>query len=121
MWGGKRYSLSRGGLHVKGRVVENSKSVTTSSAGRDDVSYYPVVEFTTQKEEKIRFKGSTGMRTPEYEVGTPVDVLYNPANPNVAQMAVFSQLWLGPLVVTVLGLIMVSLGVGLYFVIGADV
>lgn len=119
VWGGKRYALSRNGLRAPGTVVENYKEVTKYS-DKTSTSYYPIIEFTTQKEERIRFKGSTGMQSPEYEVGAPVDVLYDPADPNAAQMAAFPHLWLGPLVVTILGFIMVSLGVGLYFIIGAD-
>lgn len=124
VWGGKRYLLSRGGVHIGGTVVENYESLTTvrrddrSNAREMEVSYYPVVEFTTQQGETIRFRGSTGSAVPDYEVGTPVEVLYDPRNPYGAQMADFSQLWLGPAVVTGAGLIAFIMGVGVFFLIG---
>jgi len=121
LWGKKRFLLSRNGLPGRGKVIENYKSETTSRKnGYDttDISYYPVVEFRTRSGETIRFRGSTGSGVPDYEAGAPVDVLYDPEKPHEAQISAFSQFWLGPMVVTIVGLIMFILGVGSFFMIG---
>ena len=125
IWGAKRYYISTSGLHAQGIVVENYKSVSVNSddsdrRSRSSVSYYPVVEFQTGQGEKIRFQGSTGSGTPDFEVGTPVEVIYKPQSPYEAQLAVFSQMWLGPVVVTVAGLIFLLMGVGSFFLIGSS-
>lgn len=129
-WGWNRYALSSNGLRAQGRVVENHKSVSTTdsppgggSSGQirnkyTYVSYYPVVEFVTENGETIRFRGSTGSGVPDYEPGTPVEVIYDPAEPHSAQMTAFSQRWLGPLVVTCAGLVLIFMGIGGFFLIG---
>jgi len=123
IWSAKRYDISTSGLHAQGRVVENYKSVSVAdpdSGKRSSVSYYPVVEFQTAQGEKIRFQGSTGTRTPDFEVGTPVAVVYKPQTPYEAQLTEFSQMWLGPVVITVAGLIFLLMSVGSFFLIGGS-
>lgn len=129
LWGWNRYALSSAGLRTQGRVVENYKAVSTTdsppgggSSGQirnkyTYVSYYPVIEFATERGETVRFRGSTGSGVPEYEPGAPVEVVYDPANPHKAQMTAFSQQWLGPLVVTGVGLLLLILGIGGFFLI----
>lgn len=123
LWGAQRYALFSAGLQAKGRVVENYKSVYTGSDTRTDdtsISYYPVVEFQDAQGQTIRFRGSTGSGAPEYEVGTPVEVLYDRENPYNAQLAAFSHLWLGPVVVSVAGFIFLVMGVAVFFLIGSS-
>jgi hypothetical protein len=124
IWVAKRYEISTNGVHAQGTVVENYKSISTNSEDSDRRSrssgaYYPVVEFQTEEGKKIRFQGSTGSGTPEFEVGTPVKVVYKPQNPHEAQLVNFTQMWLGPVVITIAGFIFFSMGVGSFFIMGA--
>jgi hypothetical protein len=106
-------------------VVENFKSISRESDGllRNSgvsESYYPVVEYHTPQGETFRFKGSTGSGVPEFEVGTPVELVYNPKNPSEAQLVNFSQFWLGPAVVIAVGLVFLLAGTGSFFLIGGS-
>lgn len=119
MWGAKRVTLFRNGLPAQGKVVEISESVSSDDDG-SHVSYYPVVEFQTRNGETFRFKGSTGSSSSDYETGATVRVRYNPKNPRDAQLANFSQFWLGPVVITAAGLIALFLGIGSFIVLFGD-
>jgi hypothetical protein len=78
-----------------------------------------VVEFVTKAGKTARFTGSTGgVGDPIIETGTEVRVIYDPADPSNAQIASFSQFWLGPLVVAVCGSIFLLMGTGGFFLIG---
>lgn len=126
MWGLKRQSLAQQGVETWGRVVaQEESSVSTGSSSRTGSyrnvkkSYSPVVEFVTEGSKTVRFTGSTGgVGDPIIETGTEVKVLYDPAEPGSAQIKSFSQFWLGPLAVTVAGIISLFLGVGGFFVMG---
>ena len=105
--GFKRSELLRSGLRTQGVVVDQFKSVSstigegTARITETSVSYYPVVEFLTQRGATIRFRGATGSGVPDYETGAVVKVVYRPDDPQQAKILTFSQFWLGPLVVTV--------------------
>jgi len=120
MWGAKRWALFRNGVPAEGKVVETCESSSTDSDGRTHVSYYPVVEFQPAQGGAVRFKGSTGTSSPEFETGATVRLRYNPKNPREAQLSNFSQFWLGPVAITAAGLIALFLGIGSFLVIGGD-
>jgi hypothetical protein len=115
VWGGKRLRLWRGGLKTTGTVVELFESVSTSKEGgrsTESRSFYPVVEFSAEDGSRHRLRGSTGSSTPSYEVGQSVSLLYSPSDPSSAQIADFEQFWLGPLCLTLFGLLFLAAGVG---------
>lgn len=121
MWGAKRISLFRSGLPAVGKVVETYESTSTDIDDHTSISYYPVVEFQTPNGKVFRFKGSTGSSSPEFERGATVRLRYNPKDPSEAQLVNFSQFWLGPVVLTVAGVIALFLGVGSFFMLfGGD-
>ena len=126
MWGAKRLPLFQSGLRAHGKVVAQEERVSLETIGKKNpysqkvISYYPVAEFLTETGEKVRFTGSSGGKgKPIIETGTEVEVLYDPANRTNAQISDFSQFWLGPLVVTVCGLIFLLMGVGGFFLMGS--
>jgi hypothetical protein len=125
-WTWERYALSARAERAEGQVV----SIHESESIADDiderrglrrriVSYIPVVEFTTVANRVVRFRSGTGSNTPDYEVGATVDVLYDPARPDAAEIADFAQFWLGPIAVTGAGLFALIIGIGGFFLIGA--
>ncbi|HEY0720872.1 MAG TPA: DUF3592 domain-containing protein [Gammaproteobacteria bacterium] len=112
VWAYKRYTLYSNGAHTEGVVVKNFESVTSdgdSSQRSTSISYYPVVEFTAQNGVKVNFHGSTGSSVPDFEVGARVAVIYDPHNPSSAQIDDFSQMWLGPVAIVVVGVITLAL------------
>ncbi len=119
-WGAKRIALIRGGLRTKGSVVEIYESTSTSNENGRSVSstsYYPVVEFTAKDGRNYRFRGSTGSGAAEYEKGAVVNIVYDPANPSVAQITDFEQFWLGPLCISLFGFLFLVAGIGGFFLI----
>jgi hypothetical protein len=120
-WGWKRYGLLKEGVRVSGTVIEIEESVsTTTKDGRQitSISYYPVVEFSAHDGRKYKLKGSTGEGSSSYFVGSEVDVIYRKSRPQEAQIADFSQFWLGPLGVGLFGFVFLVAGIGAFFLIG---
>ena len=120
IWGARRFALWRDGVRTTGLVVdiyESHSSSTENGRTYTTTSYYPVAEFTAQDGKTYRFKGSTGSSAQEYEKGSRVNVLYNRADPSVAQIGDFEQFWLGPLCVGIFGFLFLAGGIGGFFLI----
>jgi hypothetical protein len=100
-------------IPVRGVVVEN---VYRESSGNNNNgpswSYYPHVQFRTTDGQAIDFVSSTGSSPPSYSVNQPVTVLYDPQQPYKASINSFGQLWVGPLVLGILGVVFTAPGIG---------
>jgi len=116
VWGAKRAALFRNGLPTHGKVVENYASCPVYEGEYQRVSYYPVVEFQTPNGETFRFKGSTGSSSPEFATGARVRLRYNPKDPSQAQLVGFFHFWLGPLALTIPGLLVFFLALGVFYI-----
>ena len=64
--------------------------------------YYPIVNFTTEKNESITFRGRTGSTPPQYKIGDEVPVIYDPDNPYNARIY-SAYYWVIPIVFVVVG------------------
>jgi hypothetical protein len=121
LWGLKRYPLFRDGQRTTGKVV--ALEVPGPEADPDeprstDMSALPVVAFDTTGGETVRFIGSVGGSShPAYEVGQTVDVVYDPANPRNALIGRSTQVWLPPLVLSIVGAIFLAMGTAAFFLI----
>ena len=60
-------------------------------------TYVPIVEFEAEGN-TYSFDGDTASDPPAYEVNEEVSVLYDPSDPNTAQINKFSERWLLPLI-----------------------
>ncbi|MDQ7797433.1 MAG: DUF3592 domain-containing protein [Candidatus Edwardsbacteria bacterium] len=118
VWGAKRAALFRTGLIAQGRVVAMQQGEVADDEESPRPSYYPMVEFRTPDGRSFQFKGSTGSSSPEFAIGAEVDVRYNPQKPQQAQLAKFSHFWLGPLLLTVGGLLALFLASGVFYILG---
>jgi len=85
-----------------GTVVELTMQQTAS--GRSSM-LCPVVEFTVPAGEKIRFTSDFGSRPAGYQVGQNVNVRYDPADPQKAEIESTTTLWLVPLILVFMGFI----------------
>ena len=77
-----------GAERATGTVID--LSVDFSS---DGTVYYPVVRFTTAEGRTVEFRSSSGSSS-QPDVGDRVDVLYDPDDPQDAQLSGFFDLWL---------------------------
>lgn len=124
-WAFKRYEIVKNGIMVQGKVVDQEENVSSgptsrhTNYSRSHISYYPVVEFKTEAGERVRFTGSTGGgREAIMETGTIVNVIYLPRDPSAAVIVEFKQAWLGPAVLSVVGLVLLLMASGTFVLMG---
>lgn len=89
------YKLNTEGEVTNGTVVELEES---SSSDGGCCVYSPVVEFQVNGQ-TYSFDGGNASSPPAYEVGETVPVIYNPANPNSAQINKWGERWLFPIII----------------------
>lgn len=87
---------------VTGTVVDNSYQ-TTIQDGMESGAYYPVVEFSPMDGVPVRFTDGAGSLPPDYEVGAPVPVLYDPADPHTARLNSWKRVWFVPTLLMSIG------------------
>jgi len=73
-------------------------------------TYYPRVTFETEDRRKFEFTSDTGSRPAAFDVGEPVRVLFDPAQPDAARIDSFLQLWLLPLILGGIGTVFSGFG-----------
>jgi hypothetical protein len=61
-------------------------------------TYVPIIEFQADGK-TYSFDGGTASDPPQYEVNEEVSVLYDPSDPNTAQINKFSERWLLPIII----------------------
>lgn len=93
-------ALTTQGTVVELQPVRSHKSTT----------YKPVVDFIDVKGVKIEFASGSSSNPPSYEVGEKVEVLYNPKEPQDAKIKSFFSLWMGPLIVGIVGAVFFAVG-----------
>lgn len=98
------------------RTVEAQGTVTQMLHMTDkdgDVTYKPVVRFSTAEGKTIEFKSSFSTSPPAYRVGESVSVVYLPGEPEYAQIRGFLSLWMGPMIIAIIGSIFFLIGAGM--------
>ena len=94
-----------------GTVVE-LREVRDSDDG--SITYKPVVNFTAPDGISVTFESSFSSRPAAYSVGESVEVLFAPGEPSKARIDGFGSLWLGPLIMSILGLAFTAVGGGVW-------
>jgi Protein of unknown function (DUF3592) len=89
----------QGAERATGTVIELSEE--TDSEG--DVTFHPVVRFTTAEGRTVEFVSSSGRSPAPWSVGDRVEVLYDPDDPKDAELSGFFDLWLFPIAFTGVG------------------
>ena len=95
------------------RTVEAQGTVTQMLHVTDkdgDLTYKPVVRFSTAEGKTIEFKSSFSTSPPAYRVGQSVAVVYLPDEPEKAQIRGFLSLWMGPMIIAFIGTIFFLIG-----------
>jgi hypothetical protein len=104
-----------------GTVVELTDRITAS--GRASM-ICPVVEFTLPSGEKIRFTSDFGSRPAGHKIGQSVNVRYEAADPQKAEIESTMNRWLVPLILVFMSIVACCLAVsflGIYFLAGPSV
>jgi hypothetical protein len=83
-----------------GIVVELTTRATAS--GRADM-ICPIVEFPVPPGRKIRFTSEFGSRPAGHKIGQSVNVRYDPADPQQAEIESAMNLWLAPVILVFMG------------------
>jgi len=102
-------------VRVPGVVVRNEieKPTTSDLSRRSQRSsgpmYAPVVRFRGPGGEEVEFTG-LGSGEPDYKEGARVTVLHPPGHPERARIDSHHELWLGPIVVAIWGLLFTGVG-----------
>ncbi len=91
-------------IHVSGVVVANQSDYS-------DSALFPRVEFKTREGERMSFLDGVGSYPADYMVGESVQVIYNSANPKMAEINASKRLWLVPILFLVLGASFVGVGI----------
>ena len=89
------WRLEQGGETITGTVIEMEES-DTSEGGC--CVYAPVIEFNVNGQ-SYTSEGGNASNPPEYQVGEQVSVLYDPADPETAQINKWSERWLFPIII----------------------
>jgi hypothetical protein len=103
------------GIRARGRVIdvvrdEEPIDSAESSAhpGEMRVVYYRVIEFTTANGSSHRFRDTAGYSTTP-TVGLPIDVVYDPDNPSVAEVDRGRRMYFVPVVLSGVGTLWIAL------------
>ena len=99
VWSARRYLFLHGGARAEGTVVNHLPAARGGGA-------VAVFSFKSADGGQHQFAAS---ELTSYEEGARVEVVYEPDQPSKAAVHDFQQFWLGPLAVTLLGLLVVSL------------
>jgi hypothetical protein len=89
------WRLEQNGETITGTVIEMEES-DTSEGGC--CVYSPVIEFNVNGQ-SYTFEGGNASYPPAYEVGEQVSVLYDPADPETAQINKWTERWLFPIII----------------------
>jgi len=84
------YKLETTGVVTEGIVTGLDESNTDGSS-----TYSPIVEFTVNGQ-TYTFESGNASSPPAYQVGETVNVRYDPADPNTAQIDKLTERWLMP-------------------------
>ncbi len=83
-----------------------------SLGGEDNDVYFPSITFKSKEGELIHFTSNVGSNPPSHRVGETVEILYDPSDPNKAQINDTFELWLAPIITGFIGAIFTLIGLG---------
>jgi hypothetical protein len=89
------WKLQTNGEKTEGTVVRLNEQ---NDSDGNCCTYVPVVEFEADGR-TYSFEGGTASDPPAYETGERVPVLYDPADPETAQIDKWSERWLFPMLI----------------------
>lgn len=104
----RRRAFLRGSATAAGTIV-----ALTENRERDEIGYFPKVEFQTPSGRGITFQSAMGSSTDAKSIGDSVTVRYQLDQPQVAEIDAFMPLWGLTLLWGALGSVFVFVGAGI--------
>ncbi len=89
-------------LQAVGTVVKFHEKVSTKDH-KIETMYYPEFAFLDAENKLHLIESSSGSYPPAYEIGEKVTMLYQAEDPDNAKADSLSDLWVGPIVLSILG------------------
>lgn len=102
----KQHSLMESRVPTTGTVVDLTSRVTSDSS-----IIVPIVEFSVPSGEKVRFTSEFGSRPASHQIGQSVNVRYDSADPQKAEIESGLTLWLAPVIYVFIGAIACCLSI----------
>lgn len=90
------WKLEQEGVTTTGTVIRLEES---SSSDGSCCVYSPVIEFTANNDRNYSFESGNASYPPAYDVGEQVNVLYDPSDPDTAQINKWTERWLFPIII----------------------
>ena len=87
----KTFHQTRG--TVSGYETHDSQSTDSDGSRYDTKVYSPVITFTDHNRQPARFVSQVSSTRKPYQIGTQVEILYNPENTREAEIKSFFALW----------------------------
>jgi Protein of unknown function (DUF3592) len=104
----RRRAFLRSSATVSGTII-----ALTETRDRDEISYFPKVEFHTPSGRGITFQSAMGSSTAAKRIGDSVTVRYRLDQPHVAEIDAFMPLWGPTLLFGGLGGVFLFVGAGI--------
>jgi hypothetical protein len=105
---GRRRACFRNSATASGTII-----ALAENRDRDEISYFPEVQFHTSSGQAITFRSGMGSSTEAKGIGDSVTVRYSLDPPHVAEIDAFMPLWGLTLVFGVLGGVFLLVGAGI--------
>jgi len=113
---GRRFNATA--VEARGIVVEVANvREYDSDLERDVTRPYPVVEFVTAREQVVRYQPPVGSNPPDYRLGGPLTVLYDPADPQHAVLDTWDDVWKMGVVFVSAGLLLMVFNAAMYLLV----
>lgn len=95
--------LAMHGARTNGVVIDLVRGTTSTTPGRGDPAWFPVVAFETADRQSVRFRHRTGANPPDYRKGERVSVVYIPGSPENALIDEPVMNWVLPVLLLLVG------------------
>ncbi|MTC71622.1 MULTISPECIES: DUF3592 domain-containing protein [Providencia] len=99
-------NMTKNGVETTGIVTDLDVSVSEDKSK----SYFPIIEFTTQDNQKIEFRSSMGSSSYRGSIGQSIDVLYDPTNPHDAVINSFFGIYALSIFCGIFGVVFTLIG-----------
>ncbi len=99
-------SIRENGIRVKGVILRYERRGPSSSTKVSDIITVPIVQFKTKSGESVIVEGNVddiSILKNICKSGEPIEVIYDPDNPEHAVINTFAELWFAPLLLWLIG------------------
>jgi hypothetical protein len=103
------YHLLKEGVPARGEVIE----LVGRRGSKGGTTYAPLYEFKATDGKTYTILSSTSSNPPSHQVGDQISVLYPKGNPEKAEINAFLDLWLGPIIAGLIGVIFTAIATGM--------